>query len=95
MMNKKIVGILVVATYVVMAIIVKQTATAAEIPRMTKEELKAKLGTPHLVIVDVRVGTDWKASEMKIKGAVRGDPQNIVSLAKEYPKDTTLVLYCA
>jgi rhodanese-related sulfurtransferase len=78
-----------------MAIIVKQTATAAEIPRMTKEDLKAKLGTPHLVTVDVRVGTDWKASEMKIKGAVRGDPQNIETWVKKYPKDTTFVLYCA
>ena len=95
MMNKKIVGILLVAAYVAMAIIVNQTATAAEIPRMTKEELKAKLGTPDLVIVDIRVGTDWKASEMKIKGAVRGDPQNIETWAKKYPKDTAFVLYCA
>ena len=94
-MKKKMIRIVLVAVFVIMAITMGQTATAAEIPRMTKEELKAKLGTPNLVIVDIRVGTDWKASEMKIKGAVRGDPQNIVSLAKQYPKDTTLVLYCA
>jgi rhodanese-related sulfurtransferase len=78
-----------------MAIIMRQTATAADVPRMTKEDLKAKLGTPDLLIVDIRVGTDWKASEVKIKGAVRGDPQNIESWAKPYPKDTTFVLYCA
>ena len=94
-MIKKMTGILVVAAYVAMAIIVNHTATAAEIPRMTKEELKAKLGTAGLVIVDIRVGTDWKASEMKIKGAVRGDPLNIETWAKKYPKDSTFVLYCA
>ena len=94
-MKKKMIGIVVVAAYVAMAIIVNQSATAAEIPRMTKEELKAKLGTSDLLIVDIRVGTDWKASEMKIKGAVRGDPQNIETWAKKYPKDTTFVLYCA
>jgi rhodanese-related sulfurtransferase len=87
--------IVLVAAYVTIAIIMRQTATAADIPLMTKEELKAKLGTPNLVIVDVRVGTDWKASEMKIKGAVRGEPQNIESWANQYPKDTTFVLYCA
>ena len=94
-MKKKMIGIVLGAVYVAMAITMGQTAAAENIPRMTKEDLKAKLGTPDLVIVDVRVGTDWKASEVKVKGAVRGDPQNIVSLAKQYPKDTTLVLYCA
>ena len=94
-MKKKMIRILLVTAYVAMAITMGQTATAADIPRMTKEDLKAKLGTPHLVIVDLRVGTDWKASEMKIKGAVRGDPQNIESWAKQYPEDTTFVLYCA
>ena len=95
MMKKKMIRIVLVAAYIAMAMTMGQIATASEIPRMTKEELKAKLGTPDLVIVDVRVGTDWKASEMKIKGAVRGDPQNIESWVKPYPKDTTFVLYCA
>ena len=94
-MEKKMIRLVLVAAYIAMAISMGQTATAADIPRMTKEDLKAKLGTPHLVIVDVRVGTDWKASEMKIKGAVRGDPQNIVPFAKQYTKDTIFVLYCA
>ena len=87
--------IALVAVYVIMAITMGKTATAEDIPRMTKEDLKAKPATPNLVIVDVRVGTDWKASEVKIKGAVRGDPQNIESWAKQYTEDTTFVLYCA
>jgi hypothetical protein len=95
MINKKMRRVVLVAVLVTMAITMRQTATAADVPRMTKEDLQAKLGTPDLVIVDVRAGTDWKASEMKVKGAVRGDPQNIVSLAKKYPKTTAFVLYCA
>jgi hypothetical protein len=62
MMKKKMIRLVVVAAYIAMAITMGQTATAADIPLMTKEDLKAKLGTPHLVIVDLRVGTDWKAS---------------------------------
>jgi rhodanese-related sulfurtransferase len=70
-------------------------AMAAEVPKMTKEELKTKLGDPHVVIVDVRAGKDWKGSEFKIKGAVRGNPSEFSSWAGKYPKDKTLVLYCA
>lgn len=72
-----------------------QLAIAAEVPRMTKEELKPKLDNPDVVIVDVRVGKDWKGSEFKIKGAVRGNPAEFSSWAEKYPKDKTLVLYCA
>jgi predicted sulfurtransferase len=74
---------------------VAQLALAAEVPRMTKEELKPKLDNPDVVIVDVRVGKDWKGSEFKIKGAVRENPSEFSSWAEKYPKDKTIVLYCA
>jgi hypothetical protein len=45
--------------------------------------------------VDMRLGKDWKASEEKIKGAMRVEPAEVESVAARYPKDTTLVLYCA
>ena len=70
---------------------VAQSAVA----KMTKEELRAKLDNPDVVIVDIRLGKDWKASEEKIKGAIRVDPDVVESLAAKYPKDKTLVLYCA
>lgn len=63
--------------------------------KMTKEELKTALDDPNVVIVDVRIGKDWKASESKIKGAIRVDPAQVLSLADQYPKDKTLVFYCA
>ncbi len=64
-------------------------------PRMTKDDLKAMLGNPDLVIIDVRYGKDWTDSNLKIKGAVREDPDAFNSWANKYPKDKTLVFYCA
>jgi rhodanese-related sulfurtransferase len=70
-------------------------AKSAEAPRMPKEELKAMLGSPDLVILDVRYGKDWTDSDVKINGAVREDPKIFESWANKYPKDKTIVLYCA
>jgi hypothetical protein len=38
---------------------------------------------------------DWADSDLKIKGAVREDPKVFESWANKYPKDKTIVLYCA
>jgi len=70
-------------------------AKSTDTPRITKEELKAKLDNPDLVIIDVRFGLDWTGSDLKIKGAVREDPEAVGSWANKYPKDKTLVFYCA
>jgi predicted sulfurtransferase len=68
---------------------------SADAPRMTKEELRTKLGDNNIVVIDVRSRADWEGSESKIRGAVREDPQNVVSWAKKYPKEKTVVLYCS
>lgn len=68
---------------------------AAEVPRVTADELKAKLGDPDVIIVDVRRGKDWDASELKIKGAVRVDPHQVDAWIANQPKDKTYVFYCA
>jgi hypothetical protein len=65
------------------------------VPKMTKEELRAKLDSADVVIIDVRLGRDWKASEEKIKGAIRVDPAEVERVTATYPKEKTLVLYCA
>ena len=70
-------------------------AKSADVPRMTKDELKAILGNPDLVMLDVRYKKDWKDSDSKIQGAVREDPDSVKSWAGKYTKDKTLVLYCA
>lgn len=67
---------------------------ADDVSKMTKEELKAQLGNPDVVIIDVRVPQAWNAAKDKIKGAVREDPLMIDSWIGKYPKDKTYVFYC-
>jgi predicted sulfurtransferase len=69
--------------------------TAADVPRMPVDELKSRLGDPTLVLIDVRQTGDWDASSTKIKGAIREDFRNVSGWASNYPKDKTIVLYCA
>ena len=64
-------------------------------PRVTKEQLMSMLGNPDLLIIDVRYGKDWTDSNLKIRGAVREDPEAFNSWASKYPKDKILVFYCA
>ena len=68
---------------------------SVDAPRMTKDKLKAMLGNPDLLLIDVRYGNDWTESDLKIKGAVREDPKTFDSWANKFPKDKTLVFYCA
>ena len=68
---------------------------AAEAPRMEKEQLKAQLGNPDVVVIDVRAFTDWVMTKEKIKGAVRENPRDVEDWRGKYPKDKTIVLYCA
>jgi len=69
--------------------------SAEKVPTMTKEELKGMLGSPDLVILDARAGRDWTSSEFKIQGSQRVNPGDVTKWAGNYPKETTLVLYCA
>jgi len=46
-------------------------ALSADVPMITKDELKAMLGKPDLVLVDVRLRRDYMFSDFKIKGADR------------------------
>jgi predicted sulfurtransferase len=71
------------------------SAGTEDVPRMTKEALKAMAGNPDLVLLDVRRGKDWDASEFKIKGAVREDPEKFDAWKSKLPKEKTIVLYCA
>jgi hypothetical protein len=67
-----------------------------EVPRITKEKLLPMMGSPDLVILDVREASHWKDSKWKIKGAIREDPEeDVITWAEKIPKDKTLVLYCA
>ena len=65
------------------------------VPRITKEELKVLIDYIHVTILDVRTGRDWKSGKFKVKGAFREDPAAFKSWADQYPKDGTMILYCA
>ncbi len=65
-------------------------------PRMTKEELKPLLGIPDVIVLDVRLLDEWKQGDLKIKGAVREDPEkDYRTWASKYSQDKTLVFYCS
>jgi hypothetical protein len=64
-------------------------------PRMTKEDLKPLIGSPDVVVIDVRSMGDWNKETLMIKGAVREDPTNVASWIDRYPKDKTLIFYCS
>jgi hypothetical protein len=68
---------------------------SADVPRITKDELKALLGKPDVILLDVRAGNDWKDSDLKIQGAIREEPGQIKSWSQKYSKEQTIVLYCA
>ena len=70
-------------------------ALAAGIPRISKEDLLAMMTRPDVIIIDVRLSGDAAQSGSKIKGAVREDPQKVETWMDKYPKDKTLVFYCA
>jgi hypothetical protein len=78
-----------------LALVLASAAAAAEPVRITKEELKRRMGTPGMSIVDVRVGEGGLQSGRKIMGAVREDPFAVNDWAGRYPKNRPIVLYCS
>ena len=68
---------------------------AQNVPRISKDELKAKLGSSGMVLIDVRTESDWEKSDEKIAGALRIDPENVDVWAANLPKGKEIILYCA
>jgi hypothetical protein len=90
----KILTILSVFVLVILITSLKGGQTE-EIPRMTKEEAKELLDNPHAILLDLRAGSDWRASDMKIMGAIREDPRNLGEWIENYDRQRTYILYCA
>ena len=77
-----------------LAAVSTKAVAQGEVPRITKEDLKANLDSGEFVIIDVRTMKDWNASDYHIKGAHRENPMD-VNYWDNYPKDKTMILYCA
>jgi cytochrome c-type biogenesis protein CcmH/NrfG len=74
--------------------VMAQVSTPEDVPRISKEKLKAMLGKPDVTILDVRLEAQWQADAEKIPGAVHENPAlDVKSWLDKYPKDKTIVLY--
>jgi rhodanese-related sulfurtransferase len=96
MKSKVLVILTIIVCVTAMGLYLARAASTSDIPRMTVEDLKKLLDDPksELIIIDVRTGSSWSKSELKIKTAVREDPEDFNSWAKKHPKEKTIVLYC-
>jgi hypothetical protein len=94
--NKSLWILMVTLPFTMMGILlITAAAIPNDVPRMTKEELKGHLGDLTVIILDVRTEKDWKASDLRIKGAIREDPAKVDTWLSKYAKDKTFILYCA
>ncbi|MFA5183435.1 MAG: hypothetical protein WC405_19150 [Syntrophales bacterium] len=64
-----------------------------DITYMDKETLKAMLGDPGLLLIDVRAPRGWGRSTEKIKGAVRWERDQVAAWGPSLPRDKKIVLY--
>ena len=80
---------------VVFFILTNGIARADDEHSMTKEQLLPILAKSDVIVIDVRSSHDWDNSKMKLPMARREDPMKFASWMKKYPKDKTIVLYCA
>lgn len=77
-----------------MVLALPAAGVAADAPRVSAEVLKALIGNPQVMVIDVRRGKDYGGSAAKIQGAIR-ESEKDVSWADKYGMDKILVLYCA
>jgi hypothetical protein len=85
--------LIVLSVIMAAALLVSRTA-CAEIERIEKEDLNAKLCSPNIILLDVRTGEVWEKSKIKIKCSRRVDPYDVESWVATIPKDKQIVLYC-
>lgn len=71
-----------------------KTADVAK-DRITIQQLKEKMdANEEVIILDVRSKYAWESSSIKIKGAIRVDPEQVEAGTKSLPKDKLIVAYC-
>ena len=95
MSKRHLFSILTLSTVVLLWVFTAAAVASDDVSRMSKQELKGLLGSADVIILDVRTSRDWEGGTSTIKGAIREDPQTFDTWADKYPKDKTLVLFCA
>jgi len=84
----------------VFLLILGQTAAAVagdtrDVPRISVHQVKALLGQPDTVIIDVRRYRNWWRSSKKIPTAVRENPSKVEQWIEKYGPHQTLIFYCS
>ena len=69
------------------------TQAFGQVIKISINQLLQSLDHPQLLILDVRTPGSWQASDIKIKGAVRKNPDTFESWANDFPENKFLVLY--
>jgi predicted sulfurtransferase len=95
MSKRHLLSILTLSAVVLLWVFTAGAVASDDVPRMSTQELKELLGSADVIILDVRTSKDMEGSTSTIKGAIREDPQAFDTWADTYPKDKTLVLFCA
>jgi hypothetical protein len=95
MSKRHLLSILTLSAVVLLWVFTAGAVASDDVPRMSTQELKGLLGSADVIILDVRTSKDMEGSTSTIKGAIREDPQAFDTWADTYPKDKTLVLFCA
>ena len=85
----------IVITLVLVTLSAIAIAANDSVPRITKEQLKAKMEKGEdIIVLDVRTGMSYKGSDIKRKGAMRMPPDAIDMRYKELPLDKEIITYC-
>ena len=92
----KIKTLLIVLMFIAGVIATSTPVSAtSQIPRITKEDARQKIDDPDVIFLDVRTGSDWRASGFKIQGAVYEEARNFDKWIENYDPEKTYIVYCA
>jgi predicted sulfurtransferase len=70
-------------------------AKAADVERVSVDELKAKIAKNEpVIIIDSRTQAAYDSSDSRIKGAIRIPLDEVEARLKEIPRDKEIVTYC-
>jgi hypothetical protein len=62
-------------------------------PKVAKEQIRDLVGKEDFFLLDVRPNEQWRATPVKLPGAVHEDPEDVAAWAYRYPKGAKIVTY--
>jgi hypothetical protein len=71
----------------------EQSPSISSAAKVTKEQVKELVGKEGFFLLDVRPNEQWRATPVKLPGAVHEDPEDVAAWAPRYRKDAKIVTY--